>query len=152
MTFSLKYSFNTEIMRETTKFELIIPQNLQRIDLRMRDIARIEYFTSIPGTLYPETGVFTADHPVGGSFGAHLYLNDGGEAWLYGRISYDPNPNADHFDGNPHWNFDVTGIKPNGDTIPAYTDFAYHGLPTSNEMNVNISESLNPYQKYTITR
>ena len=111
---SYQYYFNSPSMSKTYSFELLTAQNLKRISVAPSDIERIETFTYLPGTLYPEQGKFTDNHPCGGSFGTHLYLKNGKDAWLYGRVSYDFNPEKDHDSGNERWNYDIIGIEPSG--------------------------------------
>ena len=126
---SYQYYFNSPSMSKTNYFELLTAQNLKRISVAPSDIERIETFTYLPGTLYPEQGKFTDNHPCGGSFGTHLYLKNGKDAWLYGRVSYDFNPEKDHDSGNEHWNYDIIGIEPSGKLFRRIKDTHYIKFP-----------------------
>ena len=135
----IKYKFNSPKMGETNDFELLMENNLRRIGITKQEISSINTFQYLPGTLYPEQGNFSEQHPAGGSFGAHIYLHDGRDAWLYGRVSYDYNQNKDHFNGKPHWNYDIIGISPDGETLPPYTRMPFHGLPDSDYLEISIA-------------
>jgi len=139
-------------MSKTNDFELLMEENLKRIGITSQQISRIEFFHYLPGTLYPETGNFSIYHPAGGSFGTHIYLEDGRDAWLYGRISYDYNKNKDHFKGNPHWNYDIIGITPDGETLSPFTRMSWHGLPDSNCLEISIAESEDNITVYKIRK
>jgi hypothetical protein len=82
----------------------------------------------------------------------HLFLTGGRSAWLYGRLSYDFNPDADHYDGDRHWNYDIVGVKPNGQSIDPYGHLSYHCMPDSDFIQVGIIHEEVPFQTYTITR
>lgn len=152
MPFSYKYGFVSPNMRATTRFELLTAQNLSRLGVTSAEIERIETFEYLPGTLYPEMGNFCDTHPAAGSFGVHLFLTGGRSAWLYGRLSYDYNPAADHYDGDRHWNYEIAGVRPNGQSIDPYRRLPHHCLPDSDFIQVGITHEELPFQTYTITR
>lgn len=139
-------------MSKTNPFELLTAQNLERIAVSMSDIDHFESFTYLPGTLYPEQGKFTNDHPCGGSFGTHLYLKNGKDAWLYGRLSYDYNPKKDHDKGREHWNYDIIGIEPSGKTLSPYTGHPLHIIPASDIVEIAVAEQAGGFKQYTITK
>jgi len=139
-------------MRKTSDFELITEKNLERLKITREQIRSIESFEYLPGTLYPEKGKFSEAHPTGGSFGVHLYLEDGRDAWLYGRISFDYNVKQDHEDKKPHWNCDIQPISPEGEPLEPYTAMSWHGLPDSQFLEINITNHKGKKGKYKIER
>jgi hypothetical protein len=147
-----RYWFSSPRMRPTSAFDLLTQDNLQRLGISIQQIDHAEPFEYLPGTLYPERGNFSETHPAGGSFGVHIYLKNGEEAWLYGRISYDYNPDRDHRNGQRHWNYDIVGIMPDGRTLDPYTRMSYHGLPDSPFLEVSVETSLGRVNTYTIAR
>jgi len=139
-------------MKKTNDFELLMEKNLRRIGITKEQISKIETFQYLPGTLYPEAGKFSGYHPAGGSFGTHIYLNDGREAWLYGRVSYDYNILKKHWNKEPHWNFDIIGIAPDGNVLPPFKEMSWHGLPDSNYLDIEIKALEDNVTNYRITK
>ena len=146
-----KYKFSSDTMsKPTSDFDLIVGKNLGAIGVRQDQIAKVEPFVHLPGTLYPERD-FAENHPCGGSFGFGLHLNGGSIAWLYGRVSYDYNEKKDHADGKEHWNFEIYGIKPSGSAIPPIISIPWHVLPKSKTLEITLTDDMGESKNYNIT-
>ena len=146
-----KYSFASPEMRKTSCFELLTERNLARISISEDQIADVKPFEFLPGTLYPEQGTFGEHHPCGGSFGVHIILKDGKDAYLYGRLSYDENVNRDHWERKPHWNYDIQGVNPEGKYLEAYKQMPWHGLPDSEYLEISI-DRFGETKKFKVNR
>lgn len=149
---SFKYRFASPNQQQTNYFELMMEKNLTRLGIKQDMIADTRPFVCLPGTLYPEQGAFSAVHPCGGSFGVRIVLKDGADAWLYGRISYDMNVKHDHGDGKPHWNFDIQGVTPGGESLDPYRDMSWHELPDSECVDISVVDVFGEEKLYRVKK
>lgn len=135
-TRKMMIKFRTSNLVEGT-WNLLTPENLAKVNVKLEDIKRIESFFKVPGKLYSEPGVASDIHPTGGSVGVWLYTDTGDRASIQDIIYHDPNINKTHYDGLPHWNHERRYIDTKGKEWREGKCIEYHTIEDSETIHLS---------------
>ncbi len=86
----------------------VVKQYIVELGLSLDKISEIRpSFVEIPGYVYAELGVATENHPLMGSIGVYIIMDEGYEMELQLLLYHDRNPWETHANGLPHWNQEI---------------------------------------------